>query len=327
MKKTSTILLAFALGTSGAVIANTTAVPDDANKNAHDNTPSVGQQQIKWLGVSLVPLSPAMKNQLGNVIGADEGVMIREVQQNSPAAASGLQTYDILLAFDGNKVGSAKQVYDLVQQSKQEQQVKLDIIRQGDKKSIDVKIGLRQMANYGRSPFPGFQAPSSDFWNAPFPQFGQQPRWNPPFMQPNWPGFFDNNNFPTLPQLDPKNMRGNVQRWSHAESMNVKTLPDGKIHAELKTKDTNGNEKKFMFEGDKNSVIKQIEQQQDLPEAQKARLLGAINGTSVNFSSRDFPFDNNFMQGFPQTPFYGQPRGNAPQNRPQSQPQWRGQTY
>lgn len=322
MKKSSALLLAVALASSAAVMANT-ATPGNTNNTASGNMNAPAAKQIKWLGVTLMPISPAMKSQLGDVIVGNAGVMIRDVQQNSPAAKAGLQAYDVLLAFNGNDINSAGQVYDLVQQSSADQDVKLDIVRQGKKQTITAKIGTRNVANNMQRPWPGYRGFNNDFWNSPFPQFGQQPGWGRPFMQPNWPDFFGpgfGNNFPSMPPNMPKGgSNSNVQTWSQSESMSVKTLPNGNIRAELKTKDTNGDERNFVYEGEQSTVIKQIEAQKDLPDAQKSRLLGAITGSGFSFS-----FGNNFGQRFQQGPSFGHPWWN---NQPQNRPQWRGNSY
>lgn len=259
--------------------------------------PQVKTQQINWLGVSLINVSSALKSQLGDALDMDQGVMIKSVQPNSPALKAGLQSYDILTVFNGEKVTSVKQVYDLVQKSKSDQDAKLGIIRNGQKQMISAKIGTREVNNKRVNPpsFPSMpRGFNNNFWNTPFPQFPQQ-NWNSFFnqapLQPSW-NSFSTPDFPSFP----KQLPNGVQSWSHSESMNVKTLANGNIHAELKTKDTQGNEKNFVFEGKKETVIKDIQQQKDLPENQKQNLINALQGNSM------INLNQNFFKNFPYNP-------------------------
>jgi len=300
------LVISFSLGMFFSALGTQALTPSQTNT-----------QQIKWLGISLIKVSTALQSQLGNLLNSGEGVMINNVQADSPAQKAGLKSYDILIKFNEHKITSIKQVYELVQQNEENKDAQLLVIRQGQKKTISAKIGTRQVNN---SPYKQLPAPplsrgfNNNFWNSPFPQ----PDFNSFFNQPD----FSTPAFPFWPNNLPNN---NVQSWSQSQSMNVTTLANGKIHAELKTKDTNGNEKNFIFEGNPESVIKDIQQQKDLPENQKQNLISALQGKPlINFNHNffnNFPdnsFNNRFPRlapGFPQTPFSGQWQGFQQQNR------------
>jgi membrane-associated protease RseP (regulator of RpoE activity) len=286
-----------------------TATAKNINKNT-DNNPNINQtmtkQQVKWLGVSLENLTDALKAQLSKQIDGNSGVMINNVQNNSPAQKAGIQAYDILTSINGEKVSSAEQVYQLVQQADGNKEIPLEIIRQGEKKKLNATIGTREITQNPQPLNPAFNN---------FNGFGDNfrnstPNWNSPFFQPQWPGF----SMPQLPAL-PKDFSGKTRSWSQSESLSVKTLKDGKLHAELKSKDKDNNEKNYVFEGTREAVIQQIQKEKDMPQQYKDQLLGAVQGNpSIHFNSG--VFSNNVQPAFPGFPF-SNPWLNIPQqNRP-----------
>lgn len=292
----------------GALLAVTTSAQNlhfiNNNANSAQNSATI---KVKWLGVAVENLSDALRSQLGGRIKDGSGVIIRNVQPNSPADRAGLQRHDILMSVDGKAISSADQLYQIVQQSKTDEAISVDIIRAGEFKSLKTNIGERNVAQTAparpfNNPYGGFNHP---FWNS-------QPNWNSPFFQQpfgqGWQGF----NMPAFPNI-PNNLPGKATTWSESESLSVKTLKDGKIHAELKAKDKDNNEKNYVFEGTRDSVINQIKQQKDMPQQHKDQLLGAVQGNSIQFYSS--PGVNNFfnrpfpaMPGFPATDPWSYPQ-------------------
>jgi S1-C subfamily serine protease len=67
-----------------------------------------------------------------------EGVRIAEVDQNSPAAKAGITTGDVVVDVDGEKVRSARQFSRLIQESPEGRSVKLGILRNGQRQTLDV---------------------------------------------------------------------------------------------------------------------------------------------------------------------------------------------
>ena len=283
------------------------ALANQAN-NPQQNNPQQtipAKNTIKWLGISLDNLSPALRSQLGTQVTANQGVLIKDVQGNSPAKKAGLQAFDVLTAFNGENITDTQQVYKLVQNSNENQEIKLEIIRQGKKETLTANIGSREVAN---NLAPSFQLPfQQPLLNNRFGVFNH-PFWNPRpggFYQ-DWPQF----QAPTLPEIN----NGKVQSWSQSESLSVKTLADGKIHAELKSKDKDGNEKNYIYEGDRETVIKQINEEKDMPQNIRDQLLGAVQGNPSIHFHQDF-FKNNAFPAAPGFPFSNQWQGFPQQDR------------
>lgn len=328
------------------ILSSTLAVFGSANALANPSSTSApsatsldqSQQQVTWLGVYLDAVPQAMRVQLKTLLPENSGVMIQKVQAASPAKTAGIQAFDIITHIDGKAVTSVEQVYETVQSRKADDTMKLSILRNAARTDIEVKLGTRQVTpqTQPRSPFGnnfpfGGNSPfgGSPFGNQPsgnFP-FGNQPFGNPPFgnnnyfwgiphSQPNWPSFTVP--APQLPNLPNLPSGANAQSFFHSDTMSMKTTPDGKVHIETTSKDSDGNTKEFVFEGDREDVKKQIQENKDLPDSQKQSLLQTLNMTPGMFFNNNF-FNNNFMQGVPSgnTPM---PKTTQPQNAPQPLP-------
>lgn len=312
--------------TSSCVLTSSNTLAQNNSFTNNNQNITNKPAKIKWLGVSLGQISPALQSQLTSQLKGGTGVMIKAVQQNSPAEKAGLQAFDIVTHIDKKPVSSSQQVYTLVQQSRIGQNIELNYIRAGQKRMATAKISSRDVNNqsFGNQLFPNW--PNSnrfggwpDFNNDPF--WNSPPNWNDPFFQ-NFNRDFNNRfnqgfpspffNFPEMPKMPDfpknfgenlgKNQSGtNIQSFSQSESLSIETLQDGKLHAELKSKDTDGNEKKFVFEGKRDQIIMDIHQQKDLPEAQKQKLIGAIQGSFSSFFNNSF--ENGLLPQMPRGPF------------------------
>jgi serine protease Do len=75
---------------------------------------------------------------LKNAAGAASGVRIDDVDQDSPAAKAGIREGDIVVDLDGEHVRSARQFSRLIQETPDGRSVKLGIVRDGKRQSVDV---------------------------------------------------------------------------------------------------------------------------------------------------------------------------------------------
>jgi serine protease Do len=70
--------------------------------------------------------------------GKDAGVVIEEVRPDSPAEKAGLKRADLIVEFDGEHVRSARQFGRLVQETPPGRTVKATIVRDGQKKEVQI---------------------------------------------------------------------------------------------------------------------------------------------------------------------------------------------
>lgn len=69
-----------------------------------------------WMGVSIQTLSAAAASQLR--LDAKEGVLVRAISANGPAARAGLKVGDVILSVEGNKMTTAQGLIDYVKTRK-----------------------------------------------------------------------------------------------------------------------------------------------------------------------------------------------------------------
>jgi serine protease Do len=103
-----------------------------------------------WMGVSIQPVTPDLANSLG--LKEARGAIIDDPQPGSPAAKAGLQAGDVITALDGNAVKDSRDVAVKVGMLAPGTSVKLDLMRNGQSKTMTVTLGekpAQQQANAG----------------------------------------------------------------------------------------------------------------------------------------------------------------------------------
>jgi membrane-associated protease RseP (regulator of RpoE activity) len=75
------------------------------------------------------------------------GLQVEEVVENSAAAKAGLQTGDVITAFDGDAVTTPAQLGNAVAQHEVGDQVKVTFTRDGQSKTVTVTLGTRTTNN------------------------------------------------------------------------------------------------------------------------------------------------------------------------------------
>ena len=92
----------------------------------------------KYIGVSLQELNP----ELAEYFGVEEGtgLLITKITKDSPAAEAGLKVGDVILSADGKKVNKADKLSNMIHEKEKGEVVKLQIIRDKKKRTIEVRV-------------------------------------------------------------------------------------------------------------------------------------------------------------------------------------------
>jgi serine protease Do len=85
-----------------------------------------------------VAVADLNEQELKAAAGAPSGVLVEDVDQDSPASKAGLRQGDIVVELDGERVRSARQFSRLIQETPDGRTVKLGIVRDGKRQTIDV---------------------------------------------------------------------------------------------------------------------------------------------------------------------------------------------
>lgn len=114
------------------------AIPIDVAMNVARQLREKGSVTRGWLGVQIQDVDRELAKSFK--LSRPEGALVAQVIGNSPAAAAGLKDGDVILAFDGHAVDSAAALPPLVGAVAPGDTAKLEIMRDGQKKEIDVTI-------------------------------------------------------------------------------------------------------------------------------------------------------------------------------------------
>ncbi len=90
-----------------------------------------------WLGVVIQEITP----DIAEAIGVREGILVAQVMKGSPADRAGLKVGDIIVALNGRKLESVRDLQLSIMRTKPGTEVILTIIREGKRKKIKVKVG------------------------------------------------------------------------------------------------------------------------------------------------------------------------------------------
>jgi S1-C subfamily serine protease len=133
------------------------AVPVDAVKRSLDQLREDGDADYGYLGVSTVSLYPQLADRLG--LEVDVGALVSEVVDDSPADDAGLSAGDRLIEFqgqtdiaadgdvivgvNGERLTHTADLADLISLLPPGEEVELEVLKDGDKRTIEVELGAR----------------------------------------------------------------------------------------------------------------------------------------------------------------------------------------
>jgi Do/DeqQ family serine protease len=105
------------------------SIPSNDVKDALFQILERGRPIRGFLGVQMRDLDPAVRSALQ--YHGEEGSAVLGVSPGSPAQAAGLQPWDVVLSFNGEKIHSASQLFTLVQGTRVGSEVTLGVWRKG----------------------------------------------------------------------------------------------------------------------------------------------------------------------------------------------------
>jgi len=118
------------------------AIPSSLAREVSDQLIAKGKFTRAWLGVSILGLKEDAEPG-GKIKGVDDGVVIRAILPDGPAAKSELQRNDIIAAVDGRRVTTVQELRNEIRGKKIGQPVALEVYRPqsaGDPQRLTVKV-------------------------------------------------------------------------------------------------------------------------------------------------------------------------------------------
>lgn len=105
------------------------AIPARIAKRVSDALIESGRVARPWLGIRIETLGK--KSSLQQMMGREQGVLVRAIEQNTPAARSDLRPADVIVEVDGKPVISAREVQQAVLDKKIGDKAVLKVWRRG----------------------------------------------------------------------------------------------------------------------------------------------------------------------------------------------------
>lgn len=104
-----------------------------------------------WLGIYTQTIDEDLQEAFD--LAADEGLVITDVMDDSPADEAGLRRKDIILTINGEKMNDSKALAKYIGGLEVGDQAEVEILRKGKEKTITVEVGERPerewIGNYG----------------------------------------------------------------------------------------------------------------------------------------------------------------------------------
>ena len=119
------------------------AIPIDMARGIMEQIVQNGHVVRGWLGVSLQDASPQLAERLG--LGERAGALISAVLPGGPAEAAGVQVGDLVIALNGEELGDAARLMNLVGRLPVGKPATMRVVRAGQELTLQVVPGERKL--------------------------------------------------------------------------------------------------------------------------------------------------------------------------------------
>ena len=115
------------------------AIPSSVAKNVITQIKDKGHVDRGWLGVVIQDVDKNLADSFG--LDKPTGALVAELASKGPAAKSGLQVGDVIVEFNGVDILTSGELPHVVGATPPGEKVPVQVIRQGKKKKLTVKVG------------------------------------------------------------------------------------------------------------------------------------------------------------------------------------------
>jgi len=124
---------------SGGSVGIAFAVPAALVKEVVGQLQEHGTVDRGWLGVVIQNVTDEIANSIG--LSEAKGAMVTKVAEDGPAAKEDIKAGDVIIAVNGDKIEDSRDLARKIAELHPNTDVKLSIVRYGDKFEVDMKLG------------------------------------------------------------------------------------------------------------------------------------------------------------------------------------------
>ncbi|WP_028238969.1 DegQ family serine endoprotease [Stutzerimonas azotifigens] len=124
---------------SGGFMGLSFAIPIDVAMDVADQLRETGKVSRGWLGVVIQEVNRDLAESFG--LDRPAGALVAQVMDGSPAAKGGLRVGDVILSVNGETINMSGDLPHLVGAMKPGSQAKMEIVRDGNRQTLNVDIG------------------------------------------------------------------------------------------------------------------------------------------------------------------------------------------
>lgn len=123
---------------SGGNVGIGFAIPSNMAKEL---LPQLKEGKVKrgWMGVRIQPITAELMSKFG--LKSENGALVADVTENSPADKADIQRGDVILSFDGKQIKDMQDLPFIVATTPIGKEVKVTISREGQEKVLDLTVG------------------------------------------------------------------------------------------------------------------------------------------------------------------------------------------
>ena len=123
---------------SGGFMGISFAIPMDEAMRVSEQLRASGRVSRGRIGVQIAPVTKEVAESIG--LGKAQGVLVRGVEEGSPAEKAGIEAGDIITRFDGKTIEKPADLPRAVGNTKPGSQVPLTVFRRGSTKDLKVTV-------------------------------------------------------------------------------------------------------------------------------------------------------------------------------------------
>jgi len=124
---------------SGGSVGIGFAIPAEVVRDVVASLKDKGAVARGWIGVQIQPVTPDIAESMG--LRSTRGALVAETQPGSPAQAAGLKSGDVIIAVNGDKVESPRELSRRIAALGPQTRVELTYLHEGAEKSASLQLG------------------------------------------------------------------------------------------------------------------------------------------------------------------------------------------